>query len=156
MIDNKGGKQSEFKFGQYIQSDLGVWKLDRGSNFTNNIGANIQVTVTDPSLVADSFVGNVRANMEDKDVPFVDLMFSDSNSKRGEDILNNVIKTYLKISLEEKNRENEATILFINKRIDSISRDLRGDESQLEGYAKGQGLTDINSQSQSYVPGSAS
>ena len=90
--------------------------------------------------------------MENKEVPFVELSLSDPVPARGVDILNAVLNTYLKTTIDEKNKKTESTIKFISKRIDSISKDLHSDEAQLENYASSQGLTDnIGSQSQSYV-----
>src|SRR5258708_15004582 len=150
-IKDKDGKQTEFKFGKYIQSNFGLWKLDNNPTIDQYLGSNIKISVADPSTVADGYAAGLKSNLENKDVPFVDLSISDVNPKRGVDILNTVIKTYLKTAIEDKNKKTEATIRFINKRIDSINRDLKGDESQLSNYASSEGLTDINSQSQSYV-----
>src|ERR1700744_3132292 len=151
IIKDKDGKQTEFKFGQYIQSNFGLWKLERNSIFTSSIGSNIKIDISDPSNVAEGYAAGIKANVEDKNVHFVTLMFFHVNPERGEDVLNNVIRTYLKSVIDEKNNKTEAKIRFISRRIDSIGRDLRGDESQLESYASSQGLTDINSQSQTYV-----
>lgn len=151
IIKDKEGKQTEFAFGQNIQSNFGLWKLDHNATIENYLGANIKINVASPSIVADNYVGALKSSLENKDVPFVNLTISDAVPKRGEDVLNAVLKTYLKTSIDEKNKKTEATIKFITKRIDSISKDLRNDESQLESYAQSQGLTDISSQSQSYV-----
>jgi tyrosine-protein kinase Etk/Wzc len=151
IIKDKDGKQTEFKFGQYIQSNFGLWKLDRKPSIGSYLGSNIKIAVADPSAVADGYAAGIKSTIDDKDVPFVILSVSDVLPNRGEDVLNGVIKAYLKSAIDEKNKKTEATIRFISKRIDSISRDLRGDESQLESYASSQGLTDINSQSQTYV-----
>jgi len=151
LIKDKDDKQTEFKYGQYIQSDFGLWKLDHNSTIGGYIGDNIKIGVDDPSVVADAYISGLKSTLEDKEVPFVDLTMSDQIPGRGEDILNTVINTYLKSAIDEKNKKTEATIKFISKRIDSIGRDLRGDEAQLESYARSQGLTDITSQSQSYV-----
>ncbi|MGZ3833448.1 MAG: polysaccharide biosynthesis tyrosine autokinase, partial [Mucilaginibacter sp.] len=42
-------------------------------------------------------------------------------------------------------------IVFIDKRLDSISKELNKSESQVEGYSIKEGLTDITTQSSSYV-----
>jgi tyrosine-protein kinase Etk/Wzc len=151
IIKDKDDKQTEFKYGQYIQSSFGLWKLDRNSTIGNYIGSNILVNVQNPSSVAARYSAGLKTNLENKDVPFVELTLSDVIPSRGVEILNTVINTYLKATIDDKNKKTEATIKFISKRIDSIGKDLHGDEAQLENYAKSQGLTDISTQSQSYV-----
>ena len=73
---------------------------------------------------------------------------SDVVPQRGQDILNAVINTYLKYTIDEKNKKTEATIKFINKRIDSIGKDLHMNEAEIQSYASSQGITDITTQSQ--------
>jgi capsular exopolysaccharide synthesis family protein len=151
IIKEKDDKQTELKFGQPIQSNFGLWKLDRNSLTDNFYGNNIQIGVSDPSNVADGYVSGIKSSLDSKDVPFVELSTSDPVPARGIDVLNTVLNTYLKTTINEKNKKTESTIKFISKRIDSIGKDLHSDEAQLENYASSQGLTDINSQSQSYV-----
>ncbi len=151
-VKDKDDKQTEFKFGQSIQSNFGLWKLDRNSITDNFYGNNILVSVNDPSNTADGYVSGIKSALENKEVPFVELSMSDPVPARGIEVLNAVLNTYLKATIDEKNKKTESTIKFISKRIDSISKDLHSDEAQLENYASSQGLTDnIGTQSQSYV-----
>ncbi len=151
LINDADGKQTEFKFGQYIQSGFGMWKLDKTPLLEGYLGANLAIGVRDPSSVADGYVAAIKTNLDSKDVPFVELMLSEENPKRGEDVLNSLLKTYLKFSISEKNKKTEETIKFMTKRIDSIGKDLHLNESQIENYSRNQGLTDIAAQSQAYV-----
>lgn len=150
-VEDKDGKQSQFKYGQYIQSDFGQWKLDATSYLPAFIGSKIDIAISDPSSVADSYVNGLKSTLDDKDVPFVTLSMNDVIPQRGVDILNAVINTYLKAAVDEKNRKTEATIKFINKRIDSIGRDLHMSEAEIQSYASSRGLTNIDQQSQTYV-----
>lgn len=150
-VEDKNGKRSQFKYGQYIQSDFGLWKLDATSFIGSYIGSKIVINVGDPSNVADYFVGGLKSTLDDKEVPFVNLSMSDVVPQRGIDVLNAVINTYLKAAIDEKNRKTEATIRFINKRIDSIGKDLHMSEAEIQSYASSQGLTNIEQQSQTYV-----
>ena len=151
-VEDKNGKRSQFKYGQYIQSDFGLWKLDATSYLDAYIGSKISITIGDPSGVADYYVNGLKSTLDDKEVPFVNLSMSDVVPQRGVDVLNAVINTYLKAAIDEKNKKTEATIRFINKRIDSIGRDLHMSEAEIQSYASSQGLTsNIDAQSQTYV-----
>ncbi|HTD40679.1 MAG TPA: polysaccharide biosynthesis tyrosine autokinase, partial [Mucilaginibacter sp.] len=98
--------------------------------------------------VADYYVSGLKSTLDDKEVPFVTLSMSDAVPQRGQEVLNAVINTYLKYTIDEKNRKTEATIKFINKRIDSIGKDLHMNEAEIQSYASSQGITDITTQSQ--------
>ena len=151
-VEDKNGKQSQFKYGQYIQSDFGLWKLDATQYLAAFIGSKIDISVGDPSGVADYYVNGLKSTLDDKEVPFVELSMSDVVPQRGVDILNAVINAYLKAAVDEKNKKTEANIKFINKRIDSIAKDLHMSEAQIQSYASSQGLTNnIDAQSQTYV-----
>ncbi len=151
VVKDKGGKQTEFKFGQYVQSNFGLWKLEHNAAIDDNIGANIMIAVQDPSSAADGYAGGIKSSLDNKEVPFVELSFSDAVPSRGVDVLNTLINTYLRSTIDEKNKKTEATIKFVTKRIDSIAKDLHSDEAQLENYARNQGYIDNAAQSQSYV-----
>jgi len=140
-VEDKNGKQTRFKYGQYIQSDFGLWKLDATSYLAAFTGSKISVTVGDPSGVADYYVSGLKSTLDDKEVPFVDLSMSDVVPQRGIDVLNAVINAYMKASVDEKNKKTDANIKFINKRIDSIAKDLHLSEAQIESYASSKGLT---------------
>ena len=151
-VEDKDGKQSQFKYGQYIQSDFGLWKLDATPYLNAFIGSKINITIGDPSNVADGYVAGLKSTLDDKEVPFVNLSVSDVVPQRGVDVLNAVINAYLKAAVDEKNRKTEANIKFINKRIDSIAKDLHMSESQIQSYASSRGLTNnIDAQSQTFV-----
>jgi len=147
-VEDKSGKQTQFKYGQYIQSDFGLWKLDTTPLIDGYLGSKVIIDIGDPSNVADYYVGGLKSALEDKEVPFVDLSMSDVVPQRGVDVLNAVINAYLKAAIDEKNKKTEATIKFISKRIDSIGKDLHLSESQIQSYASSQGITDIAAQSQ--------
>lgn len=148
VVEDKSGGHKEFRYGQYIQSDFGLWKLDQTSVIDSYIGSAIVITVGDPSNVADYYVSGLKSTLDDKEVPFVTLTMSDVVPQRGQDVLNAVINTYLKYTIDEKNKKTEATIKFINKRIDSIGKDLHMNEAEIQSYASSQGITDITTQSQ--------
>jgi tyrosine-protein kinase Etk/Wzc len=151
IVKDKDDKRTEFKFGQYIQSNFGSWKLDHSNEIGQYIGANIKVDIADPSSVADGYSSAVMSTLENKEVPFVELSISDAVPARGIDVINTVINTYLRTTIDEKNKKTESTIKFITKRIDSIAKDLHSDESQLENYARSEGYIDNVTQPQSYV-----
>ena len=114
-------------------------------------GSTIEISVMDPDVVTDNYLTGLKVQLENKDAPFVSLSFSDQVPQRGKDILNALMDIYRKNAINEKNKKAQNTIEFIDKRLDSISRDLVSTEKMVEGYKTSQGITDIASQSENYV-----
>ena len=144
-------QQQRFKYGQPIKSSFGTWELLPASTLDNYIGSTIEISVMDPDVVTDNYLTGLKVQLENNDAPFVSLSFSDQVPQRGKDILNALMDIYRKNAINEKNKKAQNTIEFIDKRLDSISRDLVSTEKMVEGYKTSQGITDIASQSENYV-----
>ena len=140
-----------FKFNQPIKNQFGTWQLKPAPNLGNFIGATIMIGVRDADQVTDGYVSALKVALENKDAPFVNLNISDEVPSRGRDILNSVMALYNAAAIDTKNRKAQNTIAFIDKRLDSIGKELNHDETNVEKYSINQGLTDIASQSNSYV-----
>jgi tyrosine-protein kinase Etk/Wzc len=145
---------SEHSFSSVIKSGFGTWKLVPTSNFQNFIGKSISISIQDPDLVAAGYQKGIKAALEDKDAPFVNLSTTDIVPERGKDILNSLLALYQQSALDEKNREDEKTIAFINSRFDSVATELTTVEKKIEQYKSSQGITDITAQAQSVREGS--
>jgi len=143
--------QHVFKYGQPIKSGFGTWQLTATPALDGFIGSTIFISIQDPDAVSDNYLSGLKVSMENKDAPFVNLALADQVPQRGKDILNTLMAIYNKNAINEKNRKAQKTIEFIDKRLDSISKDLYSTEKMVEVYKSSQGLTDINSQSQTYV-----
>jgi len=151
LLIDEDGKQTQFRYGQSIRSDFGVWKLNATPTIDNFIGSEIKILIRDADAVTDAYLSGLKAALENKDAPFVNLTISDRVPQRGKDILNSLMEIYNKGAMNDKNRKSQNTINFIDKRLDSISKDLISTEKLVEEYKSSQGLTNIDLQSQSYV-----
>ncbi len=144
----------EYNFSTPIKSSFGTWKLIPTSNLQSFVGKSISISIQDPDLVAAGYQKGIKAALEDKDAPFVNITTTDVVPERGKDILNSLLTFYQQSALDEKNREDEKTITFINSRFDSVANELTNVEKKIEQYKSSQGITDINAQAQSVREGS--
>ena len=72
------------------------------------------------------------------------------NVERAKDILNALVKEYNASGIEEKNKVAQNTIRFINERLNLVTGELSGVESNLESYRGSNQAIDVAAQSQMY------
>jgi tyrosine-protein kinase Etk/Wzc len=154
LIDQEAKTQRMYKFGQPIKSEFGSWMLNATPNIENNYyGKLINISVADPDAVTDNFLSGLKVGLENKDAPFVNLAISDVVPERGKDILNSVMDIYNKNAMADKNRKSQVTIDFIDRRLDSISKDLISNEKMIALYQTSQGIADIDEQTKTTLAG---
>lgn len=108
------------------------------------------------SLIPSKIVaGNIGVNLKvlasSKLSSVIDLSYKDQIPKRAEDILNELIVTYGEAALLEKNTLAKNTLVFIEERLNIVSKDLDSIETKLQQYKAGKGAVDISSQGQLYL-----
>jgi len=150
ILKDKTNGDKVYKFNTPIQSDFGSWYLAPTNNLDSYLGKEIEIGVQDPDLVSDRYQSGVKVTLENKDAPFVNLSTSDIIPARGKDILNSLMTLYQKDALLSKGKDAQATLNFINSRLDSINKGLNIAEIDIQQYKSNQGMTDIVSQAQGF------
>lgn len=144
------GKTTTANFGTPISSPLGSWKLDIKKNPGQWIGREINLGLRDPEEVTSEYQDRINTVIN-KSAPIVDLKLEDEVPLRGEMVLNRLIEDYQKFNINEKNKETESTLRFIDKRLALLTGELTSAEKDVEGYKSSIGLTDISSKSEYYL-----
>jgi tyrosine-protein kinase Etk/Wzc len=94
---------------------------------------------------------NFNASLSDKLSSTIDLSLNYSHPKKGEVILEELMRLYLLSSLENKIKTADNTIKFIDGRISLVGSELTGVEKQFEEYQVQNDIADINTQSKVLV-----
>jgi capsular exopolysaccharide synthesis family protein len=87
-----------------------------------------------------------EATMLDKKTSFIQLSILIENLKRGEDILNAIIREFIQTDIDDKNTVSHNTIRFIDDRLDIVSGELSGVESNLENFQGSNELINVANQ----------
>jgi len=140
------GAAHNIKFSEPVKSGFGTWQLTPTGKIENFIDSTITISIQDPDAVAFDYTKKIKAELDDKDVPFVNLSISDAVPARGKDILNSLLFLYQNLALEEKDREAQKTLGFIDLRVDSIGIELERIDKHIANYKSSQGLTNITTQ----------
>jgi tyrosine-protein kinase Etk/Wzc len=144
------GKTQTAKFGTAINTSLGTWKLNLAKNASEWIGKDIDLTVQNPEDAISYYQANI-GTIINKSAPIIDLTIKDEVPERSEMILNRLIEEYKIYNVNEKNKETESTLQFIDKRLGLLTGELTEAEKNVEGYKSSIGLTDISSKSAYYL-----
>jgi tyrosine-protein kinase Etk/Wzc len=144
------GRNFTANFGTTVNTSIGSWKLDFKPNAKQWIGKEIKLRLSNPEDVITQYQSAI-GTVINKSAPIIDLRLIDEVPQRGEMVLNRLIEDYKKFNINEKNKETESTLRFIDQRLALLTGELTAAEKNVEGYKSSIGLTDISSKSQYYL-----
>ena len=115
----------------------------------------LHATVVPPSVAAAGCKARLNAEPTGEYTSIVRLSYNDTNIRRGIDLLNTLVTLYNNDANEDKNQVASRTAQFIDERINIINAELGTTESELADYKQRAGLTDLNTDAQLALQGSA-
>ncbi|HWZ13616.1 MAG TPA: polysaccharide biosynthesis tyrosine autokinase [Mucilaginibacter sp.] len=147
-VNQQPGKH---QFGETISDSLGIWSISRSLGLSNFIGKTIQVTLNNPEATVTAYQKSLSVALIEKMTSVIEISLNDQVPERGEDFVNNLIYFYNQGEVAQKNNITKSTLSFIDKRLDSLRGELNIAETRVAGYRSGNGITDVNAQSQIYL-----
>ena len=116
---------------------------------------NITATINKPLAVAKRYCKNMTIEPTSKTTSVAVISLKNSNVQRGKDFINKLLEMYNINTNNDKNEVAQKTAEFINERISIISKELGSTEKDLESFKRGAGITDLTSDAQIALTGSA-
>lgn len=116
---------------------------------------NITATINKPLTVAKWCCKNMTIEPTSKTTSVAVISLKNSNVQRGKDFINKLLEMYNINANNDKNEVAQKTAEFINERISIISKELGSTEKDLESFKRGAGITDLTSDAQIALTGSA-
>ena len=135
-----------------------VLSSKRTSEETTNLEKttrNITATINKPLAVAKGYCKNMTIEPTSKTTSVAVISLKNSNVQRGKDFINKLLEMYNINTNNDKNEVAQKTAEFINERISIISKELGSTEKDLESFKRGAGITDLTSDAQIALTGSA-
>ncbi|MFZ1799744.1 MAG: polysaccharide biosynthesis tyrosine autokinase [Chitinophagaceae bacterium] len=153
FVDQDSDSSFQATWGDTLNFKYGKWVLVKNplveeKDSTHQLGMKID---TYGNTYMNVYSENVTAVVTSTDVTTIDLNVNVSVPRKGEDILNKIIKLYVQSSLTESNRVADSTIAFIDSRLVGVSKDLGDIDRNIEGFKKSNSLTDLDVQSKALV-----
>ena len=115
----------------------------------------ILVTIDNPTGTATACKARLSAEATSKFTSIVALNYIDTNVQRGIDFINTLVSLYNSDANDDKNEVATRTAEFINARIEIINSELGTTENELAKYKQKAGITDVTSDAQLAIQGSA-
>ena len=116
---------------------------------------NITATINRPLAVAKWYCKNMTIEPTSKTTSVAVISLKNSNVQRGKDFIHKLLEMYNINTNNDKNEVAQKTAEFINERIGIISKELGSTEKDLESFKRGAGITDLTSDAQIALTGSA-
>ena len=151
FLTNKG----KLAFFQTLDSILPSKKSSKEIVGVERTVRNITAVINKPLAVAKGYCGSMTIEPTSKTTSVAVISLKNSNVQRGKDFINKLLEMYNINTNNDKNEVAQKTAEFINERISIISKELGSTEKDLESFKRGAGITDLTSDAQIALTGSA-
>jgi tyrosine-protein kinase Etk/Wzc len=132
------------KFNKLERTLFGVFEVKKGIDFDVLSKYPVSLSINDPLLVADQYLGQLNVSLASKQSTVLSLTFQSDVPEIGEDILNTLVQVYNEAALADKNKTTQSTIQFIDDRLKLITGELTEVEQEVETFKSSRGLTDLS------------
>ena len=146
--------KKEFQFASLpatIELQQGTFILDYSGKVGKPTSDKINISIRPPKWAAEDLEKEFYIEESSKLSDVVEMSYMDYEIKRGVDMLNTLIRKYNEESNRHKKQEAEKTLVFLNDRIEMVTKDLFDVEYKIEIYKNDNKLTDIKSDIQFYI-----
>ena len=114
--------KKEAKFGDSIRTEYGTLVLSPTTFPVSEENYSVDVISADEAV--EDIIQNLTTEIKDDNATIIALTLNSTVPKKGEDIMQNLIKAYIDRNLNEKNRISDSTLAFIKGRVDIVAREL--------------------------------
>ncbi|MBU8883095.1 polysaccharide biosynthesis tyrosine autokinase [Kaistella sp. DKR-2] len=139
-------KEISGTYGVPVKTPFGSFVLNRNPGVT--FSKSLTLSIVNPRVVADKIEASLNVVVPQKKSSIMELSRIGTNPIRSEDILNELMKQYNIDAIKDKNAEALNTASFIDERLNLITRELGGIESQKENFKEANKIADLQAQAQ--------
>ena len=151
----------EKKYQKHFEKLPAVFPMDEGTlaffeNAWDSVAIrHITATISRPMKVAKGYCNNLSIVPTSKTTSVAVISLKSSSLQCGRDFINQLLETYNRNTNNDKNEIARKTAEFIDERIQIISKELGSTEANLEAFKRNAGITDLTSDAQIALSGSA-
>lgn len=137
-----------FTFGQVFKNELGVFRLNHVNNAV--IGNEYNVIWQPTESVAGQFAGNIAITPK-QNTGILLIKLEGTNPQLIADVVNQLMVEYQAATIDDKNAETQNRLNFINRELDTISRQLDSFTNLKLNFIKRYGLYSPETQTSNYL-----
>ncbi|OJY87872.1 MAG: hypothetical protein BGP13_05470 [Sphingobacteriales bacterium 40-81] len=135
-----------------FQTKAGTFRLHKvpGKSFRGFNSSNYIIQYRPLSLSASILASQIKTAQNIEQATILNITIETDNPAYGKDVLNELMKEYGKMNIEEKREISQVTMQFIDERLDTIKNELGGVETGLLRFREKNEVIDLTTQSQQY------
>jgi len=139
VLDNKkflvGERKNAIYFDQIFQTNEGMFRISRTSSSLAIFASNeFSVSYAPLDERAVELIGSLSASQSGESANILKLGFDTENVASGVDIVNQWMKEYAQLGLEDKRLNAVSALRFIDDQLDTVRLELVGAEKNLQGF----------------------
>lgn len=147
VMDNK-----KYPLNKFVATTYGFMKFVPNGKFEGQpSGKQLSFTLMNPKAAAGGFLGGLHISPTSKLSTVVLLKIRDLIPQRCEDVLNELITVYNKVTIEDKNRLAATTFAFVEERLKVVETELKDIEQRAQAYKSSQDAVDISAQGKLFL-----
>lgn len=112
---------------------------------------NLYYKLIDPDVAAGGVLRNLYVGAANKSSTVIKLSYKDTNTERGNAVLNQLINSYRKEEILNQNNLATNTLKFVEDRIEQVGKQLDSVELELQKYRTKEGVINLSEQGNLYL-----
>ncbi|MFT4017833.1 MAG: polysaccharide biosynthesis tyrosine autokinase, partial [Agriterribacter sp.] len=146
------GSNAELQYDAVFQTQAGAFRLHTVPQKSfRNFNSNNYIIIYKPiAVAANSLAAALTTSQNIEQATILNITIETDNPAYGKDVLNELMREYGKMNIEEKREISQVTMQFIDERLDTIKNELGGVETGLLRYREKNEVIDLSAQSQQY------
>lgn len=142
-ISDKITYDKNHNYGEIIKTEYFTLDLEKIRSLTNE---KYEFSFIDNMGLYEHFKDNISVSQLSKNATILNLSFQDTTSLRAKEILNALTKAYMEVEVDQKTKEANLTLEFIDAQLDSINERLKKSETKLESFKEDNKVVGLNEQ----------
>ncbi|NQX99030.1 MAG: hypothetical protein HRT73_14315, partial [Flavobacteriales bacterium] len=140
--DDKG---TEYLFGKNFLLEGNIISIDLKKFSENILNKNFQFIINNPKFLAKYYQDATQLTIDLDEMSSILLVsLTGTNSAKEIDVVNSIMKNFIRFGIEEGNKKGVSTLKFVNEQIEVVANSLVIAESKLEAFKRGSNLKRID------------
>lgn len=144
-----GGNQ--YPLNRFVSTPWGQMRFRLNEHRRGNPTKPLYFTLNSVRNVTAALQSSFRTTAPSKLTTVIVLKIKDTDPRRGEDVLNELVSEYNEANLKEKNRLASSASDFIRGRLAEVKQELDDIEKKAQSFKASRGAVDISTQGQLYL-----
>jgi len=127
-------EDKEFRFGDLVSSQFVDLVITKTKHYVSDGDNNYFIILNSQGALVNYFNNNLTVEPLNLNANTIKIALKDHNKYKAHDLVNAIDTIYLNYTQQEKNKENNQKISWLNEELDDIEKQLEGYEDYFENF----------------------